>query len=161
MSDSKIPSGTRIYLRKKNKETIYIKPGNHLLDDSLYVAYDVKIDGITIIPKDTRVTGDWITESHPVYIAQLQLSKIYLYGGGQTIEADSNVIEAVSGFNDDEVLNARHLRGPRIRNPANKRAIKYQCSIKTLKDNYLNTPYLEIFTAEIPVMLTKDFILTL
>lgn len=155
-----IPTGTRIYLTKKKPFKLYIKPDKTLLDDNLYVAYDVKLDGCVAIPKGTRVTGNWITESSPSIAAQLQLTRIFLDGYGQQICADSDVIEAISDYNGSEVCHVNSLyKQNQYRSPANvvRRIVDLGCSVKTLLDNNLDTIYLEIFTKEIPVTLTKDF----
>lgn len=157
----KIPAGTRIYLTKKKAHTLYIQPDKTLQNDSLYVAYDVKINGQTIIPKGTRVTGDWITESNPSIAAQLQINRVYLHGTGQQMLADSDVIEAVSDYNNNEVSNASYLyKQNQYRSTSNitRRVANVLCKVKTLLDNNRDTLYLEIFTKEIPVTLTIDFV---
>jgi hypothetical protein len=157
----KIPAGTRIYLTKKYNPVLYIQPDKTLVNDNLYVAYDVKIDGQTVIPKGTRVVGDWVTESSPSIAAQLQLTRIFLSGSGQEIKADSDVIEAVSEYNDREVNNAGYLyklNQYRATSNITRRIAKFQCKIKTLLDDNRNTIYVEIYTKEIPVTLTTDFV---
>lgn len=157
----KIPAGTRIYLTKRQSHTLYIQPDKILTNDNLYVAYDVRIGGVTIIPKGTRVVGDWITESIPAIAAQLQLTRIFLQGSGQEISADSDVIEAVADYNINEVNNANFLyKINQYKSTSNivRRIANVHCQIKTLPDNNRNLLYLEIFTGEIPVVLTQDFI---
>lgn len=178
----KIPAGTRIYLTKKNHFTLYIQPNKTLVNDNLYVAYDVKVDGIVVIPRGTRVIGDWVTESSPEFAAQLQLSRIYLrgvprdaqlfsegqtsdcntsYSEGQAIMADSDVINAISEYNNRDVNYATHLyKQNQYKATSNitRRIAKFQCHVKTLFDNNLNSVYLEIMTKEIPVTLLEDFI---
>lgn len=157
----KIPAGTRIYLTKKYNPVLCIQPDKTLVNDNLYVAYDVRIDGQTVIPMGTRVIGDWVTESSPSIAAQLQLTKIYLYGSGQQITADSDVIEAITEYNNCEVNNAGYLyklNQYRATSNITRRIAKFHCKIKTLLDDNRNTIYLEIYTKEIPVMLTTDFV---
>lgn len=157
----KIPAGTRIYLTKPHNHTLYIQPDKTLINDNLYVAYDVRIDGQTIISKGTRVQGDWVTESVPSIAAQLQLTKIFLQRSGQKICADSDVIEAVTEYRNDEVDNANHLyKTLQYRTTSNitRRIVNYYCKVKTLLDNHRNTIYLEIYTKEIPVTLISDFL---
>lgn len=161
MPITKLPAGTRIYLTKKRPHTLYIQPDNTLINDNLYVAYDVRSDGMTVIPKGTRVMGNWVTESRPSIAAQLQLTRIFINGSGQDISADSDVIEATNGFNNEDVNNASHIyKINEYRSTANiiRRVANVNCRITVLKDNNLNTLYLEIFTKEIPVILTTDFI---
>lgn len=184
----KIPAGIRIYLTKKKgccngtnswtsvgsgnasgkmkakcneRQALYIQPDNTLINDNLYVAYDVRVNGETIIPKGTRVIGNWVTESNPSIAAQLQLTKIYLYNEGQEIHADSDVIETISDFNSYEVNNARHitkLNHYQATSNISRRIVNYQCHVKTLLDHNLNSAYVEILTKEIPVILTADFV---
>ena len=157
----KLSAGTRIYLTKKKHHTLYIQPDKTLVNDNLYVAYDVRVNGETVIPKGTRVVGDWVTESIPSIAAQLQIKKIYLQGSGQDINADSDVIEAISGYNNNEVNNAGFLyKINQYRSASNitRRIAKFHCMIRTLLDNNLNTIYLEIYTKEIPVTLITDFV---
>lgn len=157
----KIPAGTRIYLTKKGQYSLYIRPNKVLLNDSLYVAYDVKINGEIIIPKNTRVIGNWVTESNPTFTAQLQLTKIFLCGPGQDIAADSDIINQIAAYNNTEINNANYLykRG-QFKMPSNivRRIAHYNCNTKMLPDHKLNTPYIEISTKEIPVILLSDFI---
>lgn len=157
----KLDSGTRIYLTKRRPHELYIQPDKTLENDSLYVAYDVRTDGQTVIPRGTRVTGNWVTESNPAIAAQLQVTRIYLQGSGQEIKADSDVIEATSDYNNREVENASHLyKFNQYRSTANivRRAVKVNCRLKVLKDNRVDSLYLAILTKEIPVTLTTDFI---
>jgi hypothetical protein len=157
----KIPAGTRIYLTKKLPHELYIQPDKTLVNDNLFVAYDFRIDGETLIPKGTRVVGDWVTESNPSIAAQLQLTRIFLQGSGQQISADSDVIEAVCDYNNREVNNAGYLiKQYQYRASSNitRRIARTQCKVKTLLDDNRNTLYLEIMTKEIPVTLTEDFI---
>lgn len=157
----KLSAGTRIYLKKKIPHALYIQPDQVLKNDNLYVAYDVRSNGTTIIPKGTRVIGNWITESKPTIAAQLQITRIYLCGSGQQISADSDVIEATSDYNKKEVNNACHLYKQNqylATSNITRRIVNSQCKISTLLDNDLDTLYLEISTNEIPVTLTSDFI---
>lgn len=156
----KIPAGKCIYLTKKCPDILYIKPDKTLVNDNLYVAYDVKVEGVTVIPKGTRVIGDWVAESYPTIAAQLQVKRIYLQGSGQEIAADSDVIEGTTCYNCDEICGASYLYGyPRCRTSCRtRRMVKLQCCSKTLADNDLDTIYVEIFTEEIKVYLTADFI---
>lgn len=157
----KIPAGTCIYLTKKKPHPLYIQPDKTLQNDTLYVAYDVRIDGIVVIPKWTRVLGDWVTESTPTISAQLQITRIFLQRDGQDISADSDVIEATTAYNEDEVGNVSHLHrigNYRAVSNIKRRVIDMGYGIKTLFDTKLNSIYLEIFTKEIPVTVTQDFI---
>lgn len=157
----KIPAGTRMYLTKKMPYELYIQPDKTLVNDNLYVAYDVKIDGEIVIPKGTRVVGDWVTESNPSIAAQLQLTKIYLHGSGQQFLADSDVIEAMSCYNNKEINNACYFyiqNRFRSRSNLTRRIAKVECKAKILHDDKYNICYLEIFTKEIPVTVTTDFI---
>lgn len=157
----KIPAGTRIYLTKKNSFPLYIRPGKTLINDSLYVMYDVRIEGQLIIPKGTRVLGDWVTESSPCIAAQLQVKRIYLDCEGQDISADSDVIESTTCYNCREVNGTCHLyKQNQYRAESNivRRIAKIPCQPKVLFDDNRDTIYLEIFTKEIPVTITLDFI---
>lgn len=157
----KLSAGTRIYLTKKKPQELYIQPDKTLVNDNLYVAYDVRVDGITVIPRGTRVVGNWVTESCPSIAAQLQLKKIFLHGDGQDIAADSDVIEATDFYNNNEVGNASHIyKVNHYKSTSNivRRVANFNCQIKVLNDNNLDTIYLGITTKEIPVTLTSDFI---
>jgi hypothetical protein len=157
----KIPAGTRIYLMKKKKLPLNIQPDKTLANDSLYIAYDVRVDGQTVIPKGTRVVGDWVTESTPTIAAQLQVKTIYLRGSGQPFYADSDVIEATTMYNNREIQNTPYLykqwQGIATSN-LTRRIVDYPCKVKTLLDDNLNSIYLDISTKEIPVTLTVDFL---
>lgn len=158
----KIPTGTRIYITKKGCPQLCIQPDKTLVNDNLYVAYDVKINGRIVIPKGTRVIGDWVTESSPLS-AQLQITRIFLHGSGQPISADSDILDAVTAYNNCEVDNTGYLHGLKYyRSMSNitRRITKFHCRVKTLLDNNINTIYLEIDTKEIPVTLMEDFTAT-
>ena len=161
MPIKKIPAGTRIFLTKKKPHELYIQPDKVLVNDNLYVAYDVRMDGETVIPKGTRVTGNWVTESVPTVAAQLQVNRIYLNRSGQDISADSDVIVATNDFNNEEVDNACHIykiNDYKSTANINRRIVNANFRIRVLRDRRLNTLYLEIFTKEIPITLTSDFI---
>jgi len=155
-----IPAGTRIYLTKNPPFELFLKPDTSLLNDSLYVAYDVRINGVVAIPKGTRVLGNWITETTPTIAAQLQLTLVYLSGHGQAIFADSNVYEVLSSFNSTEVNNSNYiLETLNYISTANidRRIVKAPCNIVTLLDDEKNINYIEIPTREIFVTLQTDF----
>lgn len=163
-----IPAGTRIYLKKNSYEKLYIRPDRTVEDNSLYVAYDVRIDGETVIPRGTRVSGEWISQSSQCcktgyidLVAQLQTTRIYLSGSGQTFLADSDVYNTTDEFNSQEIQNSNHLYGRRPRVSSSnimRRSVSFNSRVRTLSDNDLDTPYLEINTSEIPVTLQVDFI---
>ena len=139
---------------------MYIQPNRVLINDSLYVAYDVKVYGDVVIPRGTRVLGNWVTESKPSIAAQLQLTKIFLDAQGEPISADSDVFECLDDYNNDEVENANYLyQQNKYLSTANivRRIVKFNCKVKTLSDNDRDTLYIEILTKEIPVTLTRDF----
>lgn len=161
MNIKKIPAGTRIYLTKKKPYPLYLQPDKTLANDNLYIAYDVRIDGQTVIPKGTRVTGDWVTESTPAIGAQFQSNYIYLDRNGQPFFADSDVIEATTDYNKDEVNNAGYLYKQNqylAKSNIIRRIVNTQCQVKTLLDDNRNSIYLEILTKEIPVTVTSDFL---
>jgi hypothetical protein len=158
---TKIPAGTRMYLTKKYKPVFNIQPDTTFINDSLYVLYDVRVNGQTIIPRGTRVLGDWVTESTPTIAAQFQAKKIFLCCPEQSINADSDVLEATTLYNGFEVQNALNLyRTLEYRSTANiiRRIVNVQCKMKILLDDRLNSIYLEIPTDEIPVTFTTDFL---
>lgn len=168
MDNMFVPAGKIIYLKKKNNDTLCIRPGKILLNDNLYVAYDVKINGIVVIPKNSRVQGDWITEHTPSIAAQFQMSKIYMphtYSSkisttGKEISGESRVIEYTDIYNNDDVRNADYFflkKSIITSGNVTHRIIELGCKIKTLPDNMLDSVYLEINTKEIPVILSKDF----
>lgn len=157
----KIPAGTCIYLTRKKNFTLNIQPDKTLVNDNLYVAYDVKVDGITVIPKGTRIQGDWVAESRPTLAAQLQINRIFLDRMGQEIIGDSDVIQDTTVFNRHEVSNLPYIyKIRRYRSSSNlpRRITVLNNRIKTLPDNNLNSVYLSIDTKEIPVYLNMDFI---
>ncbi|UFX99803.1 hypothetical protein QKC54_gp0684 [Megavirus baoshan] len=153
----KIPAGTRIYLTKDKTNNFYIQTGTTLLNDNLYVAYDVKIDGKIVIPKSTRVTGNWITQTVPEPAAQLQLDKIYLSGSGQNISADSDIITSVRHFkNARNSFMYKHKYRPSVSAYNNITHTIYKDSTSP---EYINgSTYLEVNSKEISVILTQDFI---
>lgn len=158
---NKIPVGTKIYLKKNNSQTLYILPGKTIVNDSLYVAYDVKMNDQVVIPKGTRVIGNWVTESVPSIAAQLQVKKIYLQSDGQKFKADSDVITTVTTYNSKEIDNSCYLykiKNHKSTTNLNRRIVKFGFDSKPLLDNNHDRIYLKICTTEIPVTLTKDFI---
>ncbi|BCS83401.1 hypothetical protein QLL95_gp0722 [Cotonvirus japonicus] len=159
ISIKKIPAGTRMYLTKKNNHKFYIQPDKTLVNDNLYVAYDVKIAGIVVIPQGTRVIGNWVAESSPSIAVQLQLTKIFLHGSGQDISADSDLMDNVVDYNVNELNGACYLyKQKHYRATSNlyRRIVNTRCNVKTLPDNNRNMIYVEADTQEIPVTLTKD-----
>lgn len=157
----KIPAGTRIYLTKFDKQVLYIKPDCNIIGDNMYVAYDVRINGQTIIPKGTRVVGDWITETTPCYAAQFQVLEIYISAKAQPFDADSEVFEKVVAYNSNEVnSSAFFYKKPDYKSQANvnRRVAQINSKSKILSNNKLDTLYIEINTKEIPATIMQDFI---
>ena len=157
-----IPAGTKIYLTREPPYELYIKPDTTLANDTLYVAYDVKIDGAIVIPRGTRVIGDWITETTPTIASQLQLTKICLNGGSHTITADSEIFEVLSEYNSAEVngtnVFTQTLSYQSVAN-IRRRIVKFPCQIKVLLDEQLNTQYIQIFAKEITVSVLADLVI--
>lgn len=159
----RIPAGTRIYLTKDKSNYFYLQPGKIYVNDNLYVVYDVKIDGKIVIPRGTRVTGRWITQSVPEPAAQLQLEKIYLSGAGQNISADSEVLTTVRNFKKRHNINnkpflykQKHWNSINSVNSTN--IINHAVYKNSCNPTNIGTSYLEINSNEIPVILTEDLI---
>lgn len=140
-------AGTRIYLTRAPYLTINIKPGTIVLEDILFVLYDVKIDDCVVIPRGTMVIGDWVTEAYPIPSAQLQLTKMFLCEEFK-ICADSDIYEAPI---DDVIPDVLDL------NPVT-RVVRLPWRVHMIMDGPLG-PYLEIDGKEIPVTLTMDLCL--
>jgi len=158
----KLPAGTRMYLNKRcDSYPLYIKPDHIVENDNLYVAYDVRVNDQTVIPRGTRIVGDWITESSPVPAAQFQMKRIYLQPSGQDIVGDSDVFEALGAYNRAEVENAGHLyKLNEYKSVANliRRTVYVRCFVQTVSNTALNSIYLDIATKEIPITLSEDFV---
>ncbi len=164
-----VPAGTRVYLTKNEDPTfaLYIKPDITFANDNLFVAHDVKIGTITAIPKGTRVSGDWITESTPVLAAQLQTHTIFFTRKGIEFKADSDPIQTVTVLNPEEVGDANVVvKQADYRSVANitRRIVTVRCQTFPLPDDIspADIPigtYLNINTQEIPVTLIADLII--
>jgi hypothetical protein len=74
-SISTLKPGTMIYLRR-NTPNLKLSLGEIVDDYELYLAYDLHI-GYRVIPRGTRVKGQWITSGLPNPMSQLIISKIY------------------------------------------------------------------------------------
>ena len=141
----KLSIGTQIYLTKKNSKSLCIQPGKTLINDSLYVKYDVRADGQTIVPKGTRVVGDWVTESCPVVAAQLQLTQIFLQADGQKIMADSDLFESLVGYNANEINCSDYFYKSQYQAVSNviRKIANFGTTTKTLSGDRPNTIYLK------------------
>src|SRR5579872_2498836 len=152
-----VPAGTKIYLSREPPHEIFLKPDTTLVNDMLYVLYDIRLsDGTPIIPRGTRVTGDWVTESTPTISAQLQLTKLCLNGNSYTVSADSDVFESLTQYNNTEVNNSNVVQQVLFyQSTANvmRRIVKFPCMIRVLLDERLNTEYIQIFAKEVSVTL--------
>lgn len=161
-----IPAGTRIYLTRVVPHKMYIRPNKTLVDDVLYVAYDVRLGGQTLIPRGTKVVGDWVTESDPEIAAQLQLTKILLNPQGPyvPISAASDIIPYSRAFNLNELEGADYfflLNDKKIINSTNSLIAQISYKKVSLLNSKPNTIYLEIDTRELEVILTDDFAILL
>lgn len=155
----KIFAGTKIYLKKKHPFKLYIKPNKNLFNDTLLVAYDVKHEDKIIIPQNTLVIGNWITETHPTIAAQFQINYLCLNDEKIPIVADSDLYEAISAYNQCEIHSAPYLyKIMDFKSPSNlvRRIVKANCQIKVLFDDNLNSLYIEIPTREIQTTLIED-----
>lgn len=157
----KIPAGTRIYLAKKNRCYMSIKPDMVITDVTLYVIYDVRINGQTVIPRGTRVSGDWVSESLPTIAAQLQINKIHFPTGTMDFFADSDVYESVTFYKNSEIgentYNLSGIGNKPITTNTFRRIVDIDCKIGILQDANPSTIYIEIPTSEIAVDLIQDF----
>lgn len=152
-----LSAGTRIYLTNP-KKLLSILPGESLARDSMYVLYDVRSSGKTIIPKGTRVLGDWVTDTAPN--AQYQAKEIFLLRSSQPFAADSVVIDTTT-FYDSNELDGRSIvyQYNRVSNQSTipRRTITYDNITKPLEDVVANVQYLIIDRTELSMTLTSDF----
>lgn len=154
----KIPAGYEIYVTKHNASYIYIQPGKKILSDSLYVIYDVKIDGYTIIPKGTRIEVNWVSEIHPEVAVQIQLTKIFLQGSGQNIIGQSDVMKHTIELDSIELENSPYIIEYDCKFKSNNSLMKFNCNKKRLLINRKNSTYLTINAKEIKIILIEDYI---
>lgn len=162
MNIGTIPARKMIFLKKKSADVLCIKPGKTLVNDNLYIAYDVKINGIIAIPKGTRVQGDWVTEHTPNIAAQFQLTRIFLDRNGTEISGDSDIIDSISEYNAGDVRDADFFyKKQSITTVAgiSRRVVELGYNVITLDDSQLDTIYIEIKTEEITVTLSSDFVI--
>lgn len=154
----KIPAGTNIYVSKQNISLIHIQPGQKILSDSLYVKYDVKVDGYTVIPKGTRIEVNWISEIKPQVAVQIQTTKIFLQGSGQEIVAHSEVMSDTTELDSIELENSPYILEYDCKFKCNNSLMKFNCSKKRLQRNRHNSLYLTINAKEIKIILVQDYI---
>lgn len=159
-----IPAQTILYVYNIPNYELCIKPGS-IITDTVYLLYDFKIDGVVVLPKNTKMTGSWITES-VTNKAQLQIDKIYFNNNCNVTSydfvADSNTYSGTVLFNDVEVNNAISIRKKIDYYPStyvHRRIVKINCGDVILLDNDLNSTYINIFTGEIMITLLDDFVL--
>lgn len=158
MGIKSVQAGSQIYVRRNNAEALYIQPGKEIIDDNLYVLYDVKVNGIIIIPRGTRIVGDWITTKNGIIFSA---KKIFIEGIYQDLEAESYIYDNVVNFDSAEVRNAPYLELQKIyKSLANisRRFVVSRCKNKILFDNFAQTPYIEIPNKEISIIILEDFI---
>jgi hypothetical protein len=157
-------AGTTIYLTRNPPYEFYIRPGQVLLNDILYVKYDVKVGTNVVVPKGTMVKGDWITEvvNTTTVAAQLQTRSIALYGINSELNAHSpaSMYETTDLYNKQEIENAPYLyKEKSYRSDANivRRLVNVNCKNRVLLDSNPTSPYIRVPTEEIPITLTSDF----
>lgn len=155
-----VPVGTRIYLTKRTNFNFVMPLDTAIIDDVFFVAYDIKINGIVIIPRGTRVWGDWVSEIDGDVNVQLQLSKIYLGGIPRAICADSEVISAAIAVPPIEPVS------PSIAALLNKQAVTnlYRvpvgyCQCVVTYDPIAAVLWLNVRFRELPVTIIVDFII--
>ena len=160
-----LPAGTRFYLTKYANKIMSLAPDDAILSQNMFVAYDVRMGGSTIIPKGTRVVGDWITESAtegvPMSTAQFQAHEIYLQRSAQEILADSDVFQDNTYYNRDELEGSvvvYQCAPVRTRCQIPRRSIQCNCKIKILEDKTPDSQYIVVDTTEVPMTLLEPFI---
>lgn len=97
-----ILAGTNIYLRKLRGSTFTVKPDTDILDDDFLVAYDVRINGETVIPRGTKMMGNWINTTTPTVTIELQITKVHYDNMWLPFHAASDVIYAIAKPNNVE-----------------------------------------------------------
>lgn len=151
-----IVSGSRIFVTSGNNYKLELKPDNTLAEYTMYLKYDYKIDGTTILPKGTRIDGYWISESQPELSAQFQATQLYLYDQCYNLEADSDVYTDTVLFDNREVENSVYFYKlgtyKAVSNVVRVEAM-IECKKKILYTLNPNTVYLEIPMKEIPLIL--------
>lgn len=159
MNIGTIAAGKIIYLKKKNDDVLCIKPGKTLVNDSMYVAYDVKVGGVVIIPKGTRVLGDWVTEHTPHVAAQFQLTKIFLNRIEIDVIGDSDIVGTSAPYDSIDVRDADYFYRKSViisSGGIRRRIIELGHTTLTLEDGQLDTVYVEINTEEVAVVLRNN-----
>lgn len=159
-----IVSGSRIFVTSENNYYLEMKPNNTLCDYAIYLKYDYKIDGRTILPKGTRLDGYWISESVPEPSIQFQASKLYLYDECYDIEADSEVYDKIVMFDNREVENAIFFyKTGTYRSSSNliRTESIIDCKKKLLYTQNQNSLYLEVPLSEVSLILKCDLTINL
>jgi hypothetical protein len=151
-----------------NDFSLSIEPNKTLKNYSMYVTYDVINNGQIVIPRDTRVVGDWETENCPEPSAQFITKKIYLDSDPSDLYSTSKIFNAITLYNSEEIFNAPLLYKKNRFNSkvsaSNKsmiprRDVRIGLTLsKTLVDNFIDKVYLDIPTHEIEMTLRDNFV---
>jgi hypothetical protein len=160
MEISKISADTRLYLTRRPAVKMYIRPDKNIPDNNLYLLYDLRVNGVLVIPNGTRFSGTWITENDPEIAAQLQLDTIYLTAEGQDFIGDSDIFNTITAYTSTEIGDADVIFQKMQKKTASnlvRRHVNYDNKNIILTDNNCDAIFIEIPSAEIPITVTQDF----
>lgn len=161
VSEYLVPKGTPLYVSRHNSYPIYLLPDSVYPRDTLYLAIDLRHQGVLVLPKGTPFTGHWLAEQRPEYSAQLQITTAMIYGREYDFPADSEVFLDRCYLNGSEVEMAPFMEEKlQVRKGALKRRIvRYRNRDHVLMDNYLDTTYLRVDTEQIQMRLIRDIVI--
>lgn len=154
-----IPSGKTFYLKKEPPYVLCLKPDITLENQTYIVKYDCNINGVTIIPRGTKIIGNWITQSTPSISAYFDVKLICQNNTLTSINAISRYYNDITQFNDIEVYNADYfllVLNETSQSNLVRRGIQVNCREKILNDNNLNSTYITVPTNEIAVTVYEN-----
>jgi hypothetical protein len=156
MGIKSLNTGRRGYLTRPGGHDLYIKVGSHVDGEVLHVAYDIRVEGVTILPKGAIVIGDWITNEEDPTQAMFMTNEVFVEGQFQEFIADSDIYNEIHRFNADRLSDPSHFYLTSTHG-ANHRIIN-KCRHMTIRSNREGDPYIRIPAQEIPFTIVDSFV---
>jgi hypothetical protein len=167
MGIKSLDTGRRGYLTRKNGRDLYVKIGSNVEDEILSVAYDIRVEGVTILPQGALVIGDWVSNQDDPSQIRFMTKEIFLEGQYQEFIADSDIFDQVIRFDTDKLANKNHFysrsstigrRQDSTSNQGRNFRIVNKCRHMSIRQSNSGAEYVRIPAQEIPFTVVESFV---
>ena len=153
-----LPLETVLYLTRRPADSIALREGNILEEDSMYTLFDLRQDGRLVVPRGTRCSGHWKAEEGEMW---LEIDTIHLPRKRIALSAISAVSSEIQYYDSAQVKAAPFLlqKSFRLNGHRDRRTVTSPhlgVHPIVLTDRRMDNPYNVYHTGEVVVHVVKE-----